>query len=113
MGTLFILLAIIGSIGLAALFFGSLVAMLAALGNRKWLWFTGILLTIPLASTLYSIQLTGDQRWVLKMLVAGWLMLLPLLLFLTVIYVANGFVLPFEPRGFTGLSPPFLIQSIS
>jgi hypothetical protein len=95
MGIVFIILAILACAGLGVLFFGSLVAMLAALGSRKWMWFIGILLTIPVASTLYSSQLREEQPWVFKMLLAGWLMLVPLLVFLTVIFIDNGFELPF------------------
>lgn len=99
MGIFFIILAIVACAGLAVLFFGSLVALLAALGNRKWFWFVSIMFTLPVASTLYSTRLTGEQRWVLKMLVAGWLLLVPLLLFLGVIFIDNGFELPLGPRG--------------
>ena len=99
MGIFFIILAIVACAGIAVLFFGSLVAMLAALGNRQWFWFVGIIFTLPVASTLYSTRLTGEQRWVLRMLVAGWLMLLPLLLFLSVIFIDNGFQLPLGSRG--------------
>lgn len=102
MGVLFVLLAILACAGLAVLFFGSLVAMLASLGNRKWLWFLAIVFTIPLASTFYSTRLSGDQRWLLKMLVVGWLMLVPFSILLLVILVDNNFVIPIAPLEVNG-----------
>ena len=80
-------LAVTGSIGLAALFFCSLVAMLAALENRKWGWFVGIAMTWPVASTFYSLQLKEEHRWLLKMLMTGWLLLAPMLLFIVMLLI--------------------------
>jgi len=92
----FTLLAITACIGLAALFFGSLVAMLAALGSRKWKWLVAILLTLPVASTCFSARLKDEQRWLFKMLLTGWLLLIPLLLFLLLIFIDNDFQLPLQ-----------------
>ncbi len=104
-GTVFVLFAILAAVGQAALFVGCLMAMLIALGKRHWIWFasmmsgcfvalfagvgdrqwmwlSGFAVTWPIVATIFSTKFEQEQRWVLRLLVGGWLSAIPLLLFL-------------------------------
>ena len=85
--SLFILLMISMSIGLAILFFGSLVALLAALGRRQWPWVIAICVSWPIAATIFSRKLLTEQKWVFQFMVGGWMAVLPMLLFLLVAFI--------------------------
>lgn len=50
---IFAFLLVIGASGLAVCYFGALITLLTALGNKRWVWSAGILVFGPLVGIPY------------------------------------------------------------
>jgi len=70
-----------GIIGLGVCWFGVLVALVTALGNKKWLWAISILLLGPITGIPYSI-ISKEGEYAKSLMIKGVLLLLPGLSFL-------------------------------
>ncbi|GGY07755.1 hypothetical protein GCM10011289_07850 [Paludibacterium paludis] len=56
--------------------FGGLVALVAALGERRWWWAAGIFLSGLLLAVPFSLVFRAKAPWLCKMVVGGFLIVL-------------------------------------
>jgi len=78
--------ASVGIVGLGVCWFGALVALVTALGNKKWLWGVAILILGPVAGILYSI-IYNEAEYAKSLMIKGGLLLLPGLIFVLFVWL--------------------------
>jgi hypothetical protein len=75
--------AITGIIGLGVCWFGVLIALLTALGNKKWVWGISMLFLGPVTGIPYTI-ISKEADYPKSLMIKGAILILPGALFLLV-----------------------------